>query len=259
MRAALQRDGKRSKVSNVRHFFHGTVVDHVMRMWLDDPLLRHHDTVGLVTVAMDEMEGVEKDKGNFVRWRSASDRDEVRAFCAELITRLEPLLEEHVLPYPYEHGHWFKVPMKIQDQHGNPRDILLTGEMDLLVQQPQGAVVWDLKGTADDQYYRKVVAQLTFYDLAVYASTGKKTHFCGLIQPMCTERTLAWQITDIARRNLLGRVIRYAHDAWSNIRECTKDTATCYWCDVRHACPRYSTDAFGTLADGLRSAAGDPA
>jgi PD-(D/E)XK nuclease superfamily protein len=258
MKSALIRDGKRSKVSNIRNFFAGTVVDHIMRTWLDDPLVRYGDVMGLVTCAMDEMEDTERGKGNMVRWRNIDDRDQVRAFCAELITRLEPILEEHVLPYSYEHGKWFKVPMIIKDQNGHPRDILLTGEMDLLVQN-RGPVVWDLKGTSDDQYWRKVIAQLTFYDIAVWASTGEKTRFSGLIQPMCSERVLAWQITDNARRNLLARIVRYAHDTWRNVRECTPNTGNCHWCDVRHACPRYTTDAFGTLADGLRRAAGDAA
>lgn len=257
----LIREGKRSKVSNIRNFFAGMVVDRIMRDWLDDPALRDADIRGVVTCAMDEMESTERGKGNMVRWRDAADRDQIRQFCVDLVVKLGPILSEHVLPHTYEHGKWFKVPMTLADQDGQPRDILLTGEMDLLVDN-RGPVVWDLKGTADDQYYRKVAAQLVFYDLAVWASTGIKTRFVGLIQPMCTEPVLAWEVTDNARRELLARIQRYAHDVWANDTTCTDQTGACHFCDVRHACARYGTpqlDAFGSLADGLRHAAGEPA
>lgn len=255
----LIREGKRSKVTNVRNFFAGMVVDNIMRDWLDNPLLRGARTRDLVTVHMDEMESAERGKGNMVRWRDAEDRNKIRDFCIELITRLEPLLEAQVLPYGYEHGKWFKVPMSIMDAAGQPRDILLTGEMDLIVDN-DGPVVWDLKGTADDQYYRKVVAQLVFYDIAVWVSTGRKTRYVGLIQPMCKEQLLVWEVTDDARRQLLTRIQRYAHDVWAGEKTCTTDVSKCHWCDVKHACSRFqqtSMDAFGDLAAGLRTAAGE--
>lgn len=258
-RSYLHRQGKRAKVSNIRNFFAGMCVDSIMRDWLDNPLLRETDPAQLVRVAMDSMEDSERGKGNMVRWRDAADRQTVADFCTELVTRMNPILAQHVLPYPYEHGKWFKVPLDIFDQHGVLRPILLTGEMDLLVDNG-GPVVWDLKGTADDQYWRKVVAQLTFYDLAVWISSQRKTRFVGLIQPMCTERIKAFEVTDDARRDLMIRIQRYAHDAWAGERGCTEDTSKCHWCDVKHACTRFqqpSMDVFGDLAAGLRNAAGE--
>lgn len=255
----LIRSGKRAKVSNIRNFFAGMVVDHIMRDWLDQPLLRQADPAHLVKIAMDEMEDVERGRGNMVRWRDAADRQKVAAFCTELVVRMDPILAKHVLPYPYEHGKWFKVPLDIFDRDGVLRPILLTGEMDLLVDN-DGPVVWDLKGTADDSYWRKVVAQLTFYDLAVWISTQRKTRMVGLIQPMCKERIMAFEVTDEARRNLMVRIQRYAHDAWAGERQCTQDTSRCHWCDVKHACSRFkqpAMDAFGDLAAGLRTAAGE--
>lgn len=257
----LIRDGKKAKVSNTRNFFHGTVVDSIMRRWLDDPAHTPGSMVSMVDELMVDTEADEKSQGHVVRWRNAADRDDVRGFCTELVTRLEPLLSDLVLPHRYEHGKWFKVPMSITGLDGEPRDILLTGEMDLLVHN-DGPIVWDLKGTADDQYYRKVVAQLVFYDVAVWASSGIKTRAVGLIQPMCSERIKAWEVTDEARRQLLTRIERYAHDVWSGERTCTTKPATCHWCDVKHACPKYaqpSLDAFGDLAAGLREAAGETA
>lgn len=253
----LLREGKRSKVSNIRNFFAGMCVDQIMRDWLDNPLIRSHDLRGLVTATMDEMEDVERGKGNMVRWRDAADRHQIRDFCTELVTRLEPILAEQVLPYPYQHGKWFKVPLSIPGPDGSPADIVLTGEMDLIVDNA-GPVVWDLKGTADDSYWRKVLAQLTFYDIAVWASSGTKTRFTGLIQPMCTERLLTFEISDEMRADLMARIVRYAHDVWANRRDCKEGTSGCQWCDVRHACQRFAPaaiDSFGDLAAGLRDAA----
>lgn len=260
-RSYLLREGKRAKVSNIRNFAPGSIVDAVMRVWLDDP---DHPTGGMAALLDEQAEKVlvgEKEKGNVVRWRNAEDRDEVRKFCLELVTRLEPILTQHVLPYPHEHGKWFKVPLSIPDADGHPRDILLTGEMDLIVDN-DGPVVWDLKGTADNQYWRKVVAQLVFYDLAVWIGTGRKTRFVGLIQPMCEERILPFEVTDNDRSQMMLRIQRYAHDVWAGERTCTDNSAACHWCDVRHACSKFSKsalDAFGELAAGLHAAAGDAA
>jgi hypothetical protein len=257
----LIRDGKRAKVSNIRNFLHGSVVDVIMRRWLENPLHPAGAMVAMVDDMLDETIETEKQSGNMVRWRNADDRNELRRFCTELVTRLEPILQEHVLPFPYSHGRWFKVPMSVPDSDNVARDILLTGEMDLIVNN-DGPVIWDLKGTADDQYYRKVIAQLVFYDLAVWASSGQKSRFVGLIQPMCKEPLLAWEVTEDARQQLMARIVRYCHDVWNNEKTCKDGTAGCQWCDVRHACSRYqqgAIDTFGTLADGLRAAAGEVA
>ena len=258
----LIREGRRSKVTNIRNFYPGTVVDVIMREWLDFPPNSIRPPMAdFVPAVMAQTQSAEKEKGNVVRFRDAEDRNEITKFCTTLVNRLQPILEEHVLPYQHEHGKWFKVPANLTDADGGHREVLLTGEMDLLVQN-NGPVIWDLKGTADDNYWRKVVAQLTFYDLAVWISTGTKSRHVGLIQPMCTERILAFKVTDDARRELMLRIQRYALDVWAGERSCTTNKATCHFCDVRHACTRFAQpqlDSFGDLADQLRAAAGDPA
>ncbi len=252
----LIREGKRAKVINGRNFFAGTCVDSIMREWLANPL--SGPMTDLVGTMFDTQETREREGGNVIRWRSASDRDDIRNFCATLCQRLEPILTEHVLPYEYENGKWFKVPTNVTGPDGTFREIVLTGEMDLIVNN-RGPVIWDLKGTADDTYWRKVVGQLPFYDLAVWISSGTKTRHVGLIQPMCAEQLLAWEVTDDQRRDLLARITRYANDVWTSQTDCTDDTSKCHWCDVKHACPRYQNPGavFGTLAAGLGTAAGE--
>lgn len=256
----LLREGKRAKVNNIRNFLHGSVVDKIMRDWLDLPLHTPGAMERMVADALDSVVEDEKQNNNVVRWRNAADREELKTFCTELVTRLEPILREEVLPHTYEHGKWFKVPMTIPGPSGyedDTKQIVLTGEMDLIVNN-KGPVVWDLKGTADDSYWRKVVAQLTFYDIAVWWSSGIKTNFVGLIQPMCKERVLRFTVTDHDRNQMLSRIVKYAHDVWREEKSCKDGSSGCQWCDVRHACVRYSqasVDAFGDLAVGLRTAA----
>lgn len=257
-RSFLIRQGKRQKVTNVRNFFAGMVVDRIMRELLDNPLIRAEDHRAVVTVTMDELEDAERGKGNIVRWRDAEDRNDIRQFCTTLVQRLVPILDKHVLPYPYEHGKWFKVPMDVPDLNNNARRIVLTGEMDLIVEDQGRPVVWDLKGTADDSYWRKVVGQLAFYDFAIFASSGQKTRYTGLIQPMCKEPVLVFEITEETRTTLASMITRYCHDVWRDEKTCTTGSAKCGWCEVKHACERYSADridAFGSLADGFRQAA----
>jgi hypothetical protein len=258
-KAFLIREGKRAKITNIRNFAAGMFVDQFMREYLAGSR-RGNDIRTWIGEIIDESEATERQKGNFVRYRDAADRNNVREFCVELASRLTIHLEKLVVPFPHECGKWFKIPMNLEYQ-GEIRPVLLTGEMDLLVEN-EGPVVWDLKGTADDQYWRKVLAQLTFYDLAVWFSTGVKTRFVGLIQPMCKEQLLAFEVTDAARADLMNRIQRYAADVWSGERSCTDNTSSCHWCDVKHACTRFQQpqmDVFGDLAAGLRTAAGDAA
>lgn len=253
-KTALLRQGKRAKAQNLRSYFHGMVVDSVMRAWLANP---HRSAVDMRTLVEEHIErgqreAVETGDG-VVRWRDAGDRDVLRDFSVELVRRLEPILTEHVLPYDYYCGHRFKHPLTLPDG----TEILLNGEMDLLVAD-HGWVVWDLKGTKDNGYWRKVVGQLTFYDLATKLERGEHTRFAGLIQPMCDQQLLTFEFDGDARRAMLARILRYVSDVQAANEQCRADTSGCSWCEVKHACPRY-TPAPGTntlsLSATLRQAA----
>ncbi len=257
-KSALIRDGKRPATRDLRMFYHGMVVDRLMRDWLADPdrqpgqmLARLDDAMGYVAdEAAHTGDGV-------VRWRTANDRKELRDFCAELLTRLEPMLVELVLP------HWFAPALRFKEQlivpylDGTPTPIFITGEIDILVANNLGEyVVWDLKATADEQYHRKVFGQLVFYDLAVALRHATRTSQVGLIQPMCEARALTWSLTDDQRNHLLGDIARMAADIWRDERTCKESTSGCAWCEVRHACTRFDpADGAFSLAAELRKEA----
>lgn len=240
MKAKLYRQGVKSASSNIRGYFHGTVCDRVMRDWLNDP--QPGQMPDMVTAYVDKclQEAVETGDG-IVRWKHANDKTEMTKWCRELVTRLEPILQRYVLPFEYEQAKRFKVPLEIPNLVGEPTTVLLVGEIDLLCRDNKARWgLWDLKATEDDGYWRKTVAQLTFYDLCVEAMFDNPTYIAGLIQPMCKQPVLPVKITEIERAELLARVVTMAHTIWKEDFALAEKTAICNYCEVRHACPKFN-------------------
>lgn len=239
----LLRTGKKSPRTNIRMFFHGTVVDRVMREWLEQPEdeRRPGQMAQWVVDIMDreELAAVESGDG-VVRWKSRTDREELIVWCQELVTRLESHLDELVTPYDYMVAKRFRVPVQIPYLTGEPVWIFLAGEMDLLVRDDQPRFhVWDLKGTADDSYWRKTIGQIIFYDLAVHAMFGEYSQRLGLIQPMCRQQQIEIEATQQKRNELWSRIIRMAHDMWTHDATPKESNSGCDYCPVRHACAKF--------------------
>jgi len=275
-KSALLRAGHRSKGANIRNYFHGMVVDGLMRRWLADPDRRHGQMAAQIDeyIATCAQQAIDDGDG-VVRWRHPEDRAELREFCLQLLTRLEPLLDTLVLPYQFACAQRFRQPVVVPYLDGTPTTIYLRGEMDLLTVEAAGRAVWDLKGTKDDSYWRKVLGQLVFYDLAVLAEHGSPTIRVGLIQPMCRNPVLHWTLTDEHRRQMWAAILRMAGDIWRAEASCKTGTDGCRYCEVRHACARYApvgntiaiggnptsrtagstTSTTSTMASALRAAA----
>lgn len=240
-KGVLLRAGKRSPGQNIRGFFHGTVVDVAMRTWLSSPELRPGHMLEMVDELIEscQREAVETGDG-VVRWKSATDRAEMREFCMELVRRLEPLLHRYVLPFDYEPAKRFSVPVEVPYLDGTPTCVHLVGEMDILVRDSALCWgIWDLKATAADDYWRKVLGQLTFYDLATWAMFGDYSTVTGLIQPMCTEPVLTFVLTEEHRRQMWARIHRFTTDRWQRDVGPKETTDGCNWCPVNHACSRF--------------------
>jgi len=240
MKAKLFRAGTKSRSANIRGYFHGTVCDRVMRDWLEDP--QPGQMPEMVTTYVDKClhEAVETGDG-VVRWKYAGDKADMTKWCIELVTRLEPLLNRYVLPFAYEPAKRFKVPLTIPNLLGEPTTVLLVGEIDLLCRDNQLRWgLWDLKATADDNYWRKTIAQLTFYDVCIEAMFNDPPYIAGLIQPMCKQPILPVKITELERAELLARIVGMAHAIWKEDFALAEKTAICNYCEVRHACPKFS-------------------
>lgn len=251
-KAHLLSQGLKSPVTDYRNFFHGTVVDRCMRTWLD----QDEPEPGQMAAASDRMfdaalEQAKADGDGVVKWRHPADQTSLRIWCRDLVTRLEPILYKEVIPYDYQPALRFKVPISVPRPDGGLQRIWLRGEFDILCRAErtvdQGRLevaqhayhIWDLKGTSDDQYWRKVTGQLVFYDIAVKVLLGEWPAKSGLIQPMCKQPVLSFTFTDEHRRQMLTRIVKMAESMWRNDHRPKDSNAGCQVCPVKHACPKW--------------------
>lgn len=242
-RGKLIREKKKSPTQDIRHFFHGTVIDRVMREWLEnDPYNNRGAMPLMVNEIFDREIQTAKDTGDgIVRWKSRDDEAKLREWCVKAVTKLEPLLEEKVLPYEYMSATRFYVPMKLKMPRGNFITVWLAGEYDIATRDGNGQFhCWDLKGTEDESYWRKNIGQIVLYDLAMWAMYGQPTVDGGIIQPMCKTQIRPFEVTENDRAVLLGRIQRMAIDILEDNMPTDGFNTYCFRCPVKHACPAWS-------------------
>jgi hypothetical protein len=239
-KGALTAAGMKSPLADVRVFFRGNVVDLAMRRWLeqDDPrpgwMDAHVDELFEKAEVSAAAEGV-------VKWRTPSDKAEVRVWCRELVTRLEPILIKLALPHDYQPASRFEVPLTIPGPDGAPRKIALRGEIDLTIRGPGApASPWDLKGTEDSSYWRKVTGQLLFYEIALRIMTGEWPKVSGLIQPMCPDPVLPFHFSEDDRMQMFQTICRTAEDIWRGELPAKAGNAGCSQCACKSACPKFA-------------------
>lgn len=233
----------KSPVTDIRQFFKGTVVDRCMGDWLDLEVQERGWMAAHVDEILDREETAARETGDgIVRWRSPADKAGLRVWCRDLVTRLEPVLLEHVVPYKYENHVRFKVPMTIPGPGGEMRKIVLAGEMDLLTwaEQQVPRSVDDLKATEDTSYWRKTTGQLMFYEIAVWGMTGHWPQVSRLFQPMCPEPVLPFYFTADQRREMFVTICAVANDIWRENLPPKADSVGCDRCAVKAMCPKFA-------------------
>lgn len=241
MRVKLVREKKGPKLRDIRVFFPGTVVDRAMRAWLTDDDRKPGGMVECVEAVLDREEktALETSDG-IVRWRHADDRAQIIETCGRLLTNLEPLLDKLVLPFEFEPAHNFRVNVGLPAPDGSNAVVTLVGEMDLLVRyQPEQWGIYDLKFTANKDYWRKTIQQLTFYSIARRAMFGGETVIAALLQPLIDPPYVAAKADVDSEAQLFARLIRYAHSLWLGDFPYVESTNECYSCSVQDACPRF--------------------
>lgn len=260
-KGALVAAGKKSPAQDIRTYFPGTVVDRAMGRWLrqgwpgSEPgwyvAGRGRPELGWmhahVDRILDEEEARAAESGDgIVRWRSAADKEEVRAFCRELVARLERILVQLCLPYEWQPHVRFSVPLEVPWLDGTLRQILLTGEIDLLIRRALHEVgEFDLKATRDEQYWRKVEGQMGFYDICWWGKTGVFPVATALIQPMCKQQVLPFRFSERSRRELFARICTTAMDIFRDDLPPAPEERRCSMCGVKHACPVHKVPAGG--------------
>ena len=234
-------------------FFHGNVADQLMGRYLSLPgLSAASPELGWMAAQVDAVfDEMEASPEGILKWKHKDHRAQQLEFTRECVTRLEDLLVTFCLPFSWQ-AHWrFEVPVKVM-YGSEARQVLLVGETDLLVFDREGRVIcWDLKATKNNDYWRKVLGQLSMYAWAVRLSKspqlGRWPARCGLLQPMCDQR---WLPVDVmadngqAVREMAGRIERVARDIWEG-RVPPKPGEFCHNCEVRHACSYWSATSGG--------------
>lgn len=247
----LTRTGRKATLQDKRNFLPGNVVDRVVRNWLnDDPEHNLGAMPGMVADMLDVQRKEMAEEGGVIRSKQIGDTQQIIDDCVEAVTRIEPALLKYVVPYDYQPDFKFQAPLSVQKYDGTMETVYLIGYMDILVHDDRDRWwVWDVKMTADDQYWRKTVGQLSFYDLAVELLFGKPTVRTGLLQPMCTRRVFPYEVNPQRRVELMQSVMTMANDIWRDDRTPISSSEPCWNCEVKHACTKFQPVV---QADGSR-------
>ncbi len=251
-RGYLTRTGKKATLENQRNFLPGNVTDRVVRYWLEDNPTENIGKMPLmVAETLEKQYQQTRDEGGIIKFRDREDKANIIKDCTEAVTKIEPLLLKFVVPFEYQADFKFEAPMGVRHPNGGIENVLLIGYMDILVHDPERDMwfVFDVKHTRDNSYWRKTIAQLGFYDLAVELIFGKPTSLNALMQPLCTQKMPPYKPSPESRAQLQQRISGMARDIWLNDHSPRTDTKECGWCPVKHACPKFTPVV---QADGSR-------
>lgn len=242
-KGALISAGMKSPVADVRNYFQGNVTDRCMGDWLSLEKQEPGWMAAHVDEILDREEANVRETGDgVVKWRHREDKAQVRAWCRECVTRLEPILFELIIPHLFEPHSRFEVPLTIPGPGGEPRKILLRGETDLRTWRSEKVPlsVDDLKATENTAYWRQVTGQLMFYEIATWGMTGQWPEVSRLIQPMCQERVLTFYFSAEHRREMFVTICRVANDIWRGELPPKADSVGCDRCAAKAMCPKYA-------------------
>ncbi len=239
----LVMNGHSAPGKDVRNFLAGNILDSVQKAWLDSPV---GSMVDMVDEHMEKSIASAEAKDT-IKWRSKNDKSDIRNFCKSAAVSLQPILEARVLPYDYEPAKRFYQPVKIKNPNTNEvEEIILRGEFDLLVRDPADDrfVVWDLKTTKDNDYWKKTLGQLVFYDLVIISMFGQPPKKTGLIQPACDEQVKEFVFDNTHRAEMWGRITQMMQAEWKGDHSPKADNAGCSFCEVSHKCEKFQRKLF---------------
>lgn len=231
----------KSPAKDVRVFFKGTVTDRILRDWLLEESPQSGAMVDRVEQYIEEGEQEHKNQGTgVVRWKYATDKADTIDWCKELLTKVEPIMYQLVVPYSSFPDYRFKAPVTVPNLQGIPTPVYLQGAMDILTLDDKGYAIYDLKATSNPTYWKKTIMQLVFYDLGLQAHKNSIPYRTALIQPMCDEQVLNLSVTDEHRTQLLSAITSYAHSVWRKDFAPKADDAGCSYCPVKSSCEKFT-------------------
>jgi hypothetical protein len=222
------------------------VADRVQRAWLALPDPQPGQMAAMVPDMLDQWSNPERDNPEFqpVRWRGGDpqrDRAEVLEFCTLVVTRLEPILLKHVVPFDYQPELRFETWIGLPDPSGDIKPVRLVGGIDIVVRLPDDRfVLFDLKATKQDSYIGKTLGQGIFYDISWKHYWGEHPVRFGFIAPALDERLVWCDISEEDRTVMRSRIMRFAQGMWRGDWAPKADDDGCDYCDTKHVCDKYA-------------------
>lgn len=238
--------GKGDTVKDGRRFIHGTLADRAMRKWLEQ---KDEQQPGQMASYVDELwdKLVTHSDEYKITWKGdvKKDQESVRQLAKKVVNNVEPFLFKKVLPFDYHPEFRFKIPVRIPDQFGRARTIILNGGMDILVRlDEEHYAIYDLKATTNEQYVRNgIMPQLIFYSIAATYLFGVQSDNITAAFLTPANKTKIHPLTLHAkdRKFLMSQIVSCAHSLWSDDPPTfTDDKNICYFCDCKRLCPLWA-------------------
>lgn len=247
-RTRLLQKGMGASIVNGRPMLAGNIADRAMRQWLDNRVFNPggmHDLVPDIFNAFTSA-GAERP----MKWlgNPVDDQTNIINKVHTAIDVLEPILLEKVTPFQFIPEFRFETGLKVPYLDGTSRTIQIFTAMDICVNRgtennPDFAI-YDLKITESDDYIRKTLAQLTFYDIGMFAHFGYYANEHAYIAPLLKDPMIYNYVTDEDRLATLRSIMSYCDAIWKDdlYTMIEEDGWECYNCSVRQACPKYAIE-----------------
>jgi PD-(D/E)XK nuclease superfamily protein len=238
---------KQTTPPNARVFLAGACADLVQREWLNQEDPKPGQMVTAIPDVLDRLTNSERnfeDYRSHIRWRvdRATDLRDISGFVKLVVTKLEPILLKHVVPYDYEPELKFRTTLGIPYLDDKPVGVLLLGGIDIVVRLPDGRfVLYDLKATKERRYIDSTLGQGIFYDIAwaSYFGEGYPAMF-GFIAPALDDPLIWVKVSDEDRQVMFSRITAFAHGMWRGDWKPKTDDAGCNFCEAKHACDKFA-------------------
>lgn len=261
-RVKLFHDGKRQKFVNARNFLAGNLVDNTMREALTYSAVRD-DAGRLVELSKEDFvlpleskwyEIVNNPEKNTVyKWQGdiVTDQRRILKKAEKALDNLYPIVMDKLMGKRYipEFRPSEMPPVGVPGPDGETYFIRLFLAVDMAVQveedkdDPDNGIgkwgLYDLKTTEQDNYLKKTLPQLVFYDIAFQALTGSQPVEHALWAPLTKDPIKVVEVDDSHRRQVMDWIISYCHSVWAGEDEMTTDDTACYMCPTKAACPKF--------------------
>ena len=245
-RSQLLQQGKKSKIIDGRGFLPGNLADSAMRTWLTRGEFDAGGMQRLIPELWESWTGPEAEYR--IDWKGDPRKDQVAVVkqVVSAVNILEPILMEKVVPYSFKPEYRFTSTVGVPGLDGESVNIELFGAVDVAVCIDEGRYgIYDLKISERADYLRSTLGQLIFYDLAFKGHTGLNPvehEFWAPMLPLQDKpkpAVIALDVTNEHRMQMISRIIDYCHGVWAGDWALTPDVNECYYCPVKHACPRW--------------------